>query len=191
MTEATDANAAADATSTLPSHQIEYVVEGEDIDPQVLEEPGWLKIRRKLTLTSTTTTNGAGTTAHSNPDQTSGRKSRQRRQRKPHPPENPLPENDVKVVIRPQGGLDLTTVNVATLADILQDQAKLPRHAGDQVRLHYRSSFIVVSTPNEDRAQRYLELPALNWKGTTYTLASHIPPPSDTAVGALFTVASP
>ncbi|XP_077529338.1 uncharacterized protein LOC144141696 [Haemaphysalis longicornis] len=109
---------------------MEYVVEGEDIDPQVLTEPGWLNIRRKIAAAEAT----AATRTTQAP--TAGDQPRKRRQerhkRKPTPPEDPLPDNDIKVILRPQGGLDLTSVNAATLADVLQDQAKLPRHAADQ-----------------------------------------------------------
>lgn len=165
---------------------MEYVVEGEDIDPQVLTEPGWLNIRRKIAAAEATaaTRTSQAPTAGDQPR----KRCQKRHKRKPTPPEDPLPDNDIKVILRPQGGLDLTSVNAATLADVLQDQAKLPRHAADQVRLHYRSNFIVVSTPSEARAQCYLELPSLLWKEATYALANHIPPPSATVVGAIFTV---
>lgn len=167
MADGSNSFAPADASdsSASPSHRMEYVVEGEDIDPQVLTEPGWLNIRRKIAAAEATaaTRTSQAPTAGDQPR----KRCQKRHKRKPTPPEDPLPDNDIKVILRPQGGLDLTSVNAATLADVLQDQAKLPRHAADQVRLHYRSNFIVVSTPSEARAQCYLELPSLLWKEAT------------------------
>lgn len=147
-----------------------------------LVEPGWLGIRRKVAAVE------ALNKAATQDAQKNTSKQRQQKKRKTTPPEDPLPDTDIKIVLRPQGGLDLNKVNAAILADLLQAQAGLPQDPSDQVRVHHRSNFIVASTPIEERAQRYLELSVLEWQGTTYNLANHIPPPSTIVAGALFQV---
>lgn len=164
--------------------RVEYMVEGDEIDPDILREPGWKTIRSRIaatTATSATTTPAAEPTK---PQQ----KRRQHRKKPTTPPEDPLPPDDFKVVIRPQGGLDLSTTNAAQLADCIFHQAKITDFAQDQVRINTRSNFIVVSTPDERRAQQYMDLNAITWNATHYPVQSHIPPPSTTTPGAIFQI---
>ncbi|KAM7285460.1 hypothetical protein ISCGN_032393 [Ixodes scapularis] len=110
--------------------RVEYMVEGDEIDPDILREPGWKTIRSRIaatTATSATTTPAAEPTK---PQQ----KRRQHRKKPTTPPEDPLPPDDFKVVIRPQGGLDLSTTNAAQLADCIFHQAKITDFAQDQPR---------------------------------------------------------
>lgn len=62
---------------------------------------------------------------------------------------------DIKIVLWPQGDVNLTRIPPLELISLLQLQAKVPPNREDELRLHYRSDFIVGSTPHEDRAQRY------------------------------------
>lgn len=96
------------------------------------------------------------------------------------PTRSPLPPSDIKIVLRPRGGLNLTRISPLLLASLLQQQAHLPPNHEDQLRLHYRSNFIVVSTPYEDRAQRYASLTTLSIEDKTYALAAHVPAPTNT-----------
>ncbi|KAG0410629.1 hypothetical protein HPB47_012258 [Ixodes persulcatus] len=133
------------------------------------------------TATSATTTPAADPTK---PQQ----KRRQHRKKPTTPPEDPLPPDDFKVVIRPQGGLDLSKTNAAQLADCILRQTKVIDFAQDHVRIHTRSNFIVVSTPDERRAQQYMDLKAIPGDATHYPVQSHIPPPSITRPGAIFQI---
>ncbi|KAG0422850.1 hypothetical protein HPB47_001372 [Ixodes persulcatus] len=164
--------------------RVECMVEGDEIDPDILREPGWKTIRSRIaatTATSATTTPAADPTK---PQQ----KRRQLRKKPTTPPEDPLPPDDFKVVIRPQGGLDLSKTNAAQLADCIFHQTKIKDFAQDQVRINTRSNFIVVSTPDERRAQQYMNLNAITWNATHYPVQSHIPPPSTTTSGAIFQI---
>ncbi|KAG0417900.1 hypothetical protein HPB47_005275, partial [Ixodes persulcatus] len=159
-------------------------IPGTKFDPDILREPGWKTIRSRIaatTATSATTTPAADPTK---PQQ----KRRQLRKKPTTPPEDPLPPDDFKVVIRPQGGLDLSKTNAAQLADCIFHQTKITDFAQDQVRINTRSNFIVVSTPDERRAQQYMNLNAITWNATHYPVQSHIPPPSITTSGAIFQI---
>lgn len=158
---------------------MEISVEGSAIDPAELLKPDWQQIRHKIKNLS------RQPAARNEP--VKGRRPPQQR-RRPRPPESPLPDDDVKIILRPQGGLDLHTIPAATLADyvLMQAGGELPNE--DQVRIHHKSNFIIVSTPSEERAHKYLSMTQLQLPNGTYTLCNHIPPPSDTAVGIIFTV---
>lgn len=161
---------------------MEYAVDGEDIDPQVLNEPGWKEIRQRAAAAT------AAAAAYTAPTNNKPMRKQHRKKKNTTPPEDPLPTDDVKIVLRPQGGLNLTQVNAALLADTIFKQANLDNTHEDQVRINQRSNFIVISTPSEARAQQYLNLQTLRWNNISYALANHIPPPSTTVTGALFQV---
>lgn len=171
------------ASLTQTASGMEYAVAGEDIDPQVLNEPGWKKIRQRAADAAAAAAAAAATPANNKTMRTQNRKKKST-----SPPEEPLPTNDIKIVLRPQGGLNLTQVNPALLADTIFKHANLTNSHEDQVRINKRSNFIVISTPSEARAQQYLNLPTLPWNNTNYALANHIPPPSTTVTGAIFQV---
>lgn len=157
---------------------MEYAVEGETIDPATLQEPGWRDIRRRATASASQAQRSTA------PKQQAVRKN----QKPTPPPQDPLPDDDIKVVLRPQGGLDLSKQNTTLLADAIFQQSKVPLSNHDQLRTHHRANFVIISTPSESRAQQYLEMTQLQWNGVIYPLANHIPPPSSTIVGALFQV---
>lgn len=161
--------------------RMEISVEGSAIDPAELLKPDWQHIRHKVK-------NLSRQPATRNEPVKRQRPPQQRRRPRPPPPESPLPDDDVKIILRPQGGLDLHTIPAATLADyvLMQAGGELPNE--DQVRIHHKSNFIIVSTPSEERAFKYLGMTQLQLPNGTYTLCNHIPPPSDTAVGVIFTV---
>ncbi|KAG0414083.1 hypothetical protein HPB47_008767, partial [Ixodes persulcatus] len=96
--------------------------------------------------------------------------------------------DDFKVVIRPQGGLDLSKTNAAQLADCIFHQTKITDFAQDHVCINTRSNFIAVSTPDERRSQQYMDLDTITWNATHYPVQSHIPPPSITTPGAIFQI---
>ncbi|KAG0431746.1 hypothetical protein HPB47_021487 [Ixodes persulcatus] len=155
-----------------------YRPEGDD---WVARSEAHLILSLATTATSATTTPAA--------DPTKPQQKRRLHRKKPTtPPEDPLPPDDFKIVIRPQGGLDLSKTNAAQLADCIFHQTKVTDFAQDQVRINTRSNFIVVSTPDERRAQQYMNLNAITWNATHYPVQSHIPPPSITTSGAIFQI---
>lgn len=168
---------------------MESIVEGVDIDPAELQQPGWANIRRKQQARASPggITNGSYAAATSTED----KPQRKRRKQGPSkPPITPLPDSDIKIVLRPRGGLALVSVSIATLADLITKFAGLNANDQDQVRIHPRANFIVVSTPDEDRAKKYTSISYLELNGQQYPVATHVSAPANTALGVIFDVPS-
>lgn len=164
---------------------MESIVLGEDISPEELQRPEWATIRRRQ---------AALQAAHGAPDNTTSTAhtasmQRKKSQRPPHrqPPE-PLPPGDIKIVLRPRGGLALASLPLALLADHIQHQAGVPSNGEDQVRVQAKSNFVVVSTPDEARATRYANISALIVNGKEYNVAAHVSAPANTSTGIIFNV---
>lgn len=164
---------------------METIVEGEDIDPSEMSDPSWAHIRRKqFALKAAEQRAASSARAHVG----SSPPKRGRRAFKRSPPASPLPEEDVKIILRPRGGLALSTVSVAALADAIQRQAGVPHNDEDQVRIQSTSNFIIVSTPSEDRARKYEKMVTLTLQGKQYATSTHIAAPANTTTGVIFNI---
>lgn len=152
----------ATAAPILTVEGMEYVVEGEEINPDILREPGWRRIRAKM--------------------------RRKNSKSQPPPPVNPLPPKDIRVVLCPQGGLNLSKVNPVQLAQRIFLAAQIPNFEADQIRVNTRSNFVVVSMLFEERATRYEAIRGLACGDQEFAVQSHIPPPDTTVYGDLFQV---
>lgn len=162
------------------------VVEGEEMDPAEFEKPGWAAIRHRQQLFQAAKQTPPQATA------TSGtRGTPQREHQRPvkrQPPVSPLPASDIKIILRPRGGLALSAVAQATLADAVQTQAGLAPNREDQIRVQHVSNYIIVSTPLEDRATRYANISSLKLRGKQYEIAAHVSAPANTVVGVIFNI---
>lgn len=164
---------------------METIVEGEDIDPSEMSDPTWATIRHKqFALKEAEQRAASQARAHL----ASSPPTRGRRAPKRHPPASPLPEKDVKIILRPRGGLALSTVSVAALADAIQRQAGVSHNDEDQVRIQSTSNFIIVSTPSEDRARNYEKIVTLTVQGKQYATSTHVAAPANTTTGVIFNV---
>ncbi|KAH9379251.1 hypothetical protein HPB48_003357 [Haemaphysalis longicornis] len=137
----------------------------------------WIEVRRRQRALRTPT---AADPQGSSPTTT----TRSNHLRSPPPPA-PLPPGDIKIVFRPRGGLDLNSLDPLTLATLLQTQAFHPPHPQDQIRLHLRVNFVVISTPLEDRARQYAALNNLRIKNQLYPLATHVVAPPNSTSGVV------
>lgn len=165
---------------------METIVEGEDIDPAELARPGWAEVRRKqqaLKAAEQAALQASGKHHTNNPPRKSARRTAKRK-----PPAEPLPEDDIKIILRPHGGLALTAISLATLADTVQKQAGLDPYSADQVRIQATSNFIVVSTPSEARARQYEKITSLVLKGHQYEISTHVSAPANTVTGVIFNI---
>lgn len=142
-----------------------------------LEDTRWIEIRRRQRALRTKTT----ADPQGSPSTITLRSNRLRAA----PPPTPLPPADIKIVFRPRGGLDLTSHDPLTLATHLQTQAFLPPHPQDQIRLHLRANFAVISTPLEDRARQYAALSSLRIGNQQYPLATHVAAPANSIAGVV------
>lgn len=171
---------------------MECMVEGEDIDPAELEQPGWLDIRRRMQNKASggpavLTDKGLLATTAGTRDKS---ERRRRKQKTSKPPIIPLPETDIKIVLRPRGGLALTSVPVAMLADLVMKAACLMPSDTDQVRIQPKANFIIISTPDEERAKKYTRVTALELNGKQYPVAAHVSAPANTVLGVIFNIPS-
>lgn len=164
---------------------MESIVEGEDIDPAELAHPDWATVRRKQQALQAQQT---AMQASANRVPTNSPQHQRRRPARRKPPAQPLPENDIKIILRPHGGLALTTVALATLADTIQRHAGLDPCSDDQVRIQSRANFAIVSTPSEERARKYEKVASLTLKGQQYGVSTHVAAPANTVTGVIFNI---
>lgn len=164
---------------------MENVVEGEEMDPAEFEKPGWATIRhRQKDLHAAEEASRMMNTPCSMRAAQQGRRRPPKRQ----PPASPLPASDVKIILRPRGGLALTSVAQATLADVIQAQAGLAPNQDDQIRIHQVANYVIISTPSEDRAKMYANINSLTLRGQQYEIAAHVSAPANTVVGVIFNI---
>lgn len=164
---------------------MESHVLGEDISPEEMNEPGWATIRRRQAALKATT----GVPLNTTPTAHDTSRQRKKGQRPLHrqPPE-PLPPGDIKIVLRPRGGLALASLPLALLADHIQHQAGVSPNGEDQVRVQAKSNFVIVSTPDEARATRYASISTLIINGREYNVAAHVSAPANTSTGIIFNI---
>ncbi|KAG0419275.1 hypothetical protein HPB47_004238 [Ixodes persulcatus] len=175
------------ALPKAPRPEMDYVeVAGEDISlEECTAEAGWLVSHRqrgtralnKLGLTATgTAKNDAG-------GRTENRKPRQRHRKQRQQPA--LPREDIKVILRPREGLDVTKVSSARPRDgvFCAIGLKEQEAEGDLLRVNPEKNIIVTSTPSMDRAKKYKSISKICITGKTYEVTAYAAPPEDTAKG--------
>lgn len=107
-------------------------VEGESISPEDLtSEAGWLTSHRQRSaraLLQLSPKQGTGKGQEgAEPESSSGAsRSRQRQRKPPRPARQPqLPREDIKIVLRPREGLDVSKISQAMLRDGILRATKL------------------------------------------------------------------
>ncbi|XP_040357396.2 uncharacterized protein LOC121046807 [Ixodes scapularis] len=172
-------------------HGMEVVeVEGTDITPeQVTKEAGWLdsyRNRNRRTLaqlgltaekTSKIAVAGAVRTRYST--------------KKPQVPRQPqLPREDIKIIVRPRGGLNISKLSDALIRDgVLRAATVTIAEAEDDI---YRScmgqNIIVISTPSLANAEKYHRIKELQFGDTHYEATAYATPPADTSKGVIHNI---
>ncbi|KAH7932009.1 hypothetical protein HPB52_025025 [Rhipicephalus sanguineus] len=110
----------------------------------------------------------------------------------PAPKRRPLPRlppEDYKIVLRPQGSLNLADLGPARLTEALCAAAAFDSpevlHI-DQVRIHPTNNTITVSTPDENRAMAYLKITQLQVADQSCAMAVYAPAPDNSVRGIIF-----
>ncbi|CAN7994987.1 unnamed protein product, partial [Ixodes pacificus] len=161
-------------------------VEGEPISPEDFHGSSrdWIDIHVKKQQRADV----LGLTASFPPKRTFGRKtgngSRERsRSKRPRAPR--LPEDDIKVVIRPRDGLDTSRQNEVKIQRGILMAAKISTEeaSGDVFRVNKDQNVMVVSTPVLENAQRYRGLLEILLDGKRFGVAAYATPPENTAKG--------
>ncbi|KAG0433795.1 hypothetical protein HPB47_019605 [Ixodes persulcatus] len=127
----------------------------------------------------------------SNPTERLASRSSPRPGFKPRPPQLPrLPDDDYKIVIRPRGGLNLSSMSTGKLQDLIFNAAQTNYDAAraDQIRINATQNSILISTPSEERARTYFNLHTLRIGEENYPLATYVADPANTSRGIIFDV---
>ncbi|KAH7961502.1 hypothetical protein HPB52_009455 [Rhipicephalus sanguineus] len=172
------------ATSTLSKRQstMEYQVAGEDIAPEeITEETGW----------RTAGARRAGAPRRDDAlldgDMELTRKTRVKlgvikASRMP-----PLPREEIKIVIRPQGGLDILKIGAPTVTTAIFAAAGISTEESmeDTVCPNPRQNIVVVSTPRRTNADRYVRMLQLRIREMVYDVNAYETAPDNTAKGVI------
>ncbi|XP_077558194.1 uncharacterized protein LOC144173813 [Haemaphysalis longicornis] len=172
-------------------------VDGESISPdEITEEAGWLTSHRRrgaralaqlgITPAHSPGQKGAGCTPTSRNSRAKKAASRQ-----PRLPRQPaLPKEDIKVVLRPREGLDITKVSQACLRDGVLRATGLSCNeaAEDLLRINPAKNIIVASTPSMERASKYTAVKELHFGENSYKVTAYAAPPEDTVKGIIHNI---
>ncbi|XP_077547887.1 uncharacterized protein LOC144160165 [Haemaphysalis longicornis] len=114
--------------------------------------------------------------------------SRKSRPPRRGPPMDRLPETDIKIVLRPRGGLDLRSVAPATIANTISKSAPVPLSPEDQVRVNQNSNYILISTPDDMRARNFASITSLVINNKQYDISTHVSAPANTGLGIILKI---
>lgn len=109
------------STTLQCSQAMLYAVEGENIDPAMLQEPDWCDIWHSGTANTSQAQPSAATTIHQSKPQ---RRQNRKKSKPAPPPKDPLPDDDIKVILQQQGGLSLSNQNTALLTEAARRRNK-------------------------------------------------------------------
>lgn len=135
-------------------------MEGEPISPEeITEEAGWLTSHRRrgaraianMNLTPRGQDAGSARSTNQRPRAQQQLRRQRRTPRQPH-----LPKEDIKIVLRPREGLDVTKMSLAGLRDGVLSATGLACEEAEEdvLRIHTTKNIIVASTPSMERAEK-------------------------------------
>ncbi|KAG0416961.1 hypothetical protein HPB47_005987 [Ixodes persulcatus] len=158
---------------------MEVVVAGENLPPEQYDE-SWTVIRRRQRVldaacqpdSTPPPLPATSPTASSATKSSTGLAPARGRPRHRAPPAERLPEDHVKVVLRPRNGLNISTVSPTTLADCVTQAAQLTSDPRDRIL----------------SAQGNCSVNAILVKGKQYEFAAHVSAPANTTAGIIFNI---
>lgn len=98
-----------------------------------------------------------------------------------------LPKEDMKIVIRPRGGLDISKIGAATVADAILAAAGLSQDELSQDTLcpNLQQNIMVASTPRRENADRYGRIKQILISGKAHELCAYETAPHSTCKGVI------
>lgn len=98
-----------------------------------------------------------------------------------------MPKEDIKIVVRPRGGLNIAKMGGPAAMAAVTRAAKVTREeAGeDTVGINTQQNIIVISTPDERRATRYAKMTSISEGGKTYDVSAYRTAPDGTVKGVI------
>ncbi|KAH7937189.1 hypothetical protein HPB49_008599 [Dermacentor silvarum] len=183
-----------------------YTAEGETIAPAVLQGAEWKTIvskrheefyqrerreaaeRRALNalLQPTDSASSPADKAHNNGKYVISRKKTAERKKRPPIPR--LPRDDRKIVVRPRN-LNLRTIPPGILLATVCAQLNLPMPVirnEDQLRINPYNNTFTISTPSDERAQLYLNLPGIRINDVDHPVMAYLPAPDNAVRGVIY-----
>lgn len=159
-------------------------VTGEDITPEVMQEPGWLNVHVKKS------TKKAAEVAERVAIAERGRgiSKAAPRMRKPTAPRQPqLPPEFLKVVLRPRGGFDATQLPTVAVRDGVLRAAEITydKASGDTLRVNFRQNTLTMSTPSKENAVLYSKITTIRINANDYETVAYVTAPEDTSKGVI------
>ncbi|KAH8040908.1 hypothetical protein HPB51_013078 [Rhipicephalus microplus] len=162
-------------------------IEGETLSPEEYNDTqGWVvaherrkKAKDKRNAEPATNAGGASMEA--------SRRLKDFLHRRPVPKDSQLPEDDYKVVIRPEGGLDLTRQSLALIRDCVLRAAKLqPDITGeDTLRINMRQNIMIMSTPSLANAMEYSNIKEIMINDKSYATVAYVTALENTSKGVI------
>ncbi|XP_054921046.1 b(0,+)-type amino acid transporter 1-like [Dermacentor andersoni] len=98
-----------------------------------------------------------------------------------------LPRGDYKIVIRPRGGLKISEHGIVPLTVAVQDAAGIPRDEREEdiVCPNNYQNILIVSTSDQERANKYQEVARIKIQDTFYEANAYETAPDMTAKGVI------
>lgn len=104
-----------------------------------------------------------------------------------------IPREESKIIIRPKGGLNTGRVDAPTLTAAIWASVGITKAEAmqDTICANVAQNIIVVSTPDEQRARRYVKLRSLIIGGQTHEANAYFAAPHDTSKGVIHGIPTP
>ncbi|KAH7943356.1 hypothetical protein HPB52_007260 [Rhipicephalus sanguineus] len=98
-----------------------------------------------------------------------------------------LPNEDYKIIVRPRDGFKVTDYGINRLECCVANAAEIPRKESeeDTVCANYEQNILVVSTPSEERAEKYRAIARLRIGDKEFEANAYESAPEDTSKGVI------
>ncbi|KAL1477062.1 hypothetical protein MTO96_036059 [Rhipicephalus appendiculatus] len=96
-----------------------------------------------------------------------------------------LPEDDVRVIIRPRDGLNIRATCSASLDEAIYEAAGLTRDDQLTICPNLTQNIVVVSTPESATAERLRRIKEIQIEGKRHEVNAYVSAPDDTAKGII------
>lgn len=98
-----------------------------------------------------------------------------------------LPKGDYRVILRPRGGLNVARTAAPLLMEAILEVAgiTLQESREDAICTNDAQNIIVISTPHEQRAQKYSSISSLKIAGRVHEVCAYVPAPEGTVKGVI------
>ncbi|KAH7984755.1 hypothetical protein HPB52_023713 [Rhipicephalus sanguineus] len=165
-----------------------YQVHGEDIsEEEFSQDQGWQSAgaRRAGAKTRTADSNEPSPQPGSGRGKVGGAALKSKVLRAGKMP--PLPRDDIKIVIRPRGGLNISKIGAAAVADAILAAAGISQEdlCHDTLCPNLQQNIMVASTPKRENASRYVRVKQILISGKVHELSAYETAPHCTCKGVI------